>query len=290
MSIRFARSFIVAGVTSGALVLSLASAATADPRSPSNGVGWKYSESGRGFYTDPVSETPSTPPNPNAKVTWVEYDNPWEFEDENGQVTHGAYCFDVNPDTGVPRTGTGTLRGRPSEPRYEAEVLNVDCIDVPNFVPIEVFTEQLEYEVWREIEEPTIDLRPQPATLVNLPVVVSTEGPDRVEVPINVPTDPEMTGSIVATAEFTWTFEDGGVATGQGRPYTPDVDPRDDGGYYVSEIFREPGVKNVTLDVVWTGYVQVDGLPPEEIEPLEYSVTEQIEVREAGGVLINSYR
>ena len=41
--------------------------------------------------------------------------------------------------------------------------------------------------------------------------------------------------------------------TGRGHPYTRTINPRSDGGYYVSKAFNTTGAKTVTLNVHWEG-------------------------------------
>src|SRR5690606_13615013 len=165
-----------------------------------------------------------------------------------------------------------------------------DCVPVgdDDWVSSEEISKAaVDYKVFQQLGEPDIRLAPGARGYVNLPVVVSAdylagdlEGPGeivsrdplRVRVPIEVERPGEnLTGEITATAKFSWTFKGGepSSGSGQGKPYTSSVDPVHESGYYVKTTYHTKGAKQIQLNVRWTGEVQVDGLDPEPIPPIE---------------------
>lgn len=180
-----------------------------------------------------------------------------------------------------------------------------ECVPIPDedWVDIEVVAEEIDWQVIEPLGEPNLTLSPQPLGYVNLPFVVSTDYPEdlpnqpgsrviiesldpvRIRVPFEiVRANFTVSGDIVADADFTWSFQDGGTAKGRGRPYEPGTDPRDHGGYYVTNTFEEPGVKTVNLDVLWTGTAFVDGVDPQEVGEVELNASEQVEIAELNPV------
>jgi hypothetical protein len=188
------------------------------------------------------------------------------------------------------------------DPDDEWDYVDTECVTVPDddWVPMTEITNRIDYSVFQRLGAPKLSLNPAPRGLVNLPVVVSTNYPHglpapghvtswdpvQIEVPIDIPKPGGgLQGNILATADFTWTFEGGKQAKGRGKPYTPAVDPTKDGGYYVKDTFGEKGVKNVHLNVRWTGEVTVEGLEPEPIVPVSVDSDATITVVEAKPVL-----
>lgn len=158
--------------------------------------------------------------------------------------------------------------------------------------------------MFQPLGEPNIAINPGERALVNLPTVVSTNYPEggiegtgellsldptRIRVPIDIDRPGEnLTGELLAEAEYTWSFEEGGTASGRGQPYTPGVDPRTNDDYYVSTTFQTTGIKNVNLDVEWTGEVTVETLAPEPVEPVVVSTSDEVEVRQLQSLLTDS--
>lgn len=312
------------GVLTGAvlLVAAVASPAAAWGPGDSSGIGWQYSEEGSAYYRQPQGGE-SSPGEGGIATSWLligERGETLQCEDpadpeardcapEDGESSISRWCSETDTDTGKPRYPAYQYT-RDIRPNGEPEPWVLDepagfewCIvpDEDDWVPIEEITEDIEYEVFQPLGDPAIQINPGDEAVVNLPTVVSTDYPGDFPGPgeivsmdplvVRIPVDIEkpgenLTGEILAEGEFTWTFEDGGTATGRGKPYDPAIDPRDDGGYYVSNVFYEPGQRTVALDVRFTGEVTVEGLDPEPIEPVDdIGTTAEVNVVELNNVL-----
>lgn len=289
-----------------------------EPGGGGSGISWQYSEEGSAYYRKPQGGE-SSPGRGGIPTVFVsigqrgetlrcEEAAPAPDADCDGEISR--WCSDTDRETGKPRFPAYRFT-REIRPNGEPEPWTVDesadfewCI-VPgddDWVPIEEITTEINYEVFQPLGDPKIHINPGEEAIVNLPTVVSTDYPGgnfpgpgeivsmdplvvRIPVDIERPGD-NLTGEILAEGEFTWTFEGGGTATGRGKPYTPEIDPRNDGGYYVSTVFREPGRRTINLDVRFTGEVTVEGLDPEPIEPVEdIGTSAQVNVVELNNVL-----
>lgn len=130
---------------------------------------------------------------------------------------------------------------------------------------------------------PTANVQPAGVAIVNLPVLVSATplGPQTMQVQQPVP------GELVATPTYTWTFDDGGAATGPGTPYDG-TDPRADPAHYALHIYRAANEHaSVTLTVTWNATFSVAGQTfpiPQLVMP---PITTTFSVREAHSVLVS---
>jgi hypothetical protein len=130
---------------------------------------------------------------------------------------------------------------------------------------------------------PTANVQPTGVAIVNLPVLVSATplGPQTMQVQQPVP------GELVATPTYTWTFDDGGTATGPGTAYDG-TDPRTDPAHYALHIYRAANEHaSVTLTVTWNATFSVAGQTfpiPQLVMP---PITTTFSVREAHSVLVS---
>jgi hypothetical protein len=130
---------------------------------------------------------------------------------------------------------------------------------------------------------PTANVQPAGVAIVNLPVLVSATqlGPQTMQVQQPVP------GELVATPTYTWTFDDGGTATGPGTAYDG-TDPRTDPAHYALHIYRAANEHaSVTLTVTWNATFSVAGQTfpiPQLVMP---PITTTFSVREAHSVLVS---
>jgi hypothetical protein len=273
----------------GVLALIFAAAMWAPAGADSNGgsVGWQYSEAGRGFYqapqggtsgpSDPVHRTEIYQPEwrcsaaecaPSGQYIWC---NP-DWTPEVRQPIYVRVDFVYAAADAGDRTKWQIVGGIPR------------CYPTPEFVPIEDVGYQFQYEIERRFRQPDIELRPNPETLVNLPTIVSTDYPSDKTFDITVPPSKgrtiPLTGTINAHADFTWSFEDGTTASGPGTPYDG-TDPETNPDHYLTNTFRTAGHHTVSLTVTWTGSITVEGLPPEQFEPVTLTSTAGVDVVES---------
>jgi hypothetical protein len=148
---------------------------------------------------------------------------------------------------------------------------------------VEAEVRRIVEERFRDIAEPTIEMAPASAALVNLPVLAWTA--DRRDVTLDI-TQP-LPGRITASPEYRWEWSNGATASGPGRPYSPAVSPTADPGYYVATTYDRPGQARVTLTVRWNGQVTVPGVPAVDIDALVYTSSASVPVREARSVLVD---
>lgn len=255
-------------------------------RADANGgsVGWQYDETGKGFYQAPT--------------TALGGDSDPVFFREWGTTTFWA-CNQIRDCRGVisvtcPEHWQGSRAPTYAEGDWQYaradaadqtkwHLQGEDCLATPVWVPIEQVGYQFQYEIERLLPKPSIELKPNPETLVNLPTVVSTDYPTEKTFAITVPPSAgrtiPLTGTINAHAEMTWTFEDGTTATGAGKPYDG-TDPATNPGYYLTNTFRTAGHHTVTLTVTWTGTITVDTLAPQAFDPVTFTATAGVDVVE----------
>jgi hypothetical protein len=279
---RIALIFVLAAV--GLMTVSMhPTTARADANGGS--VGWQYSESGKGFYQpphtgNPVGSDPVFLREWSSGLVWS--CNP--LADCNGATK--ITCGTDLPGMRAPYFATGAYEFARADAGdvTKWKRVDIDCLETPEFVPIEDIGYQFQYEIQRLLPQPTIDLKPNPETLVNLPTVISTDYPAEKTFQITVPPSAgrtiPLTGTINAHAAFTWTFEDGTTASGQGKPYDG-TDPASNPGYYLTNTFFSAGHHTVTLTVTWTGTITVDTLAPEAFEPVTFTATAGVDVVES---------
>ena len=300
---RLIRLVSAAVVLAGALISTQATAvpAYAGPELP--GIGWQYSEEGKGYYREPQSgESGGGGGGPALTMTEVGIPSQVCVDAPNRQCNgfHSLTCgLGIGPNN---RPWYAHLNYRRTDAGAPWVYESNDCIEVTDedWISLEEISYRVDFEVFQPLGEPNLDLSPAPKGLVNLPVVVSTDYPEgltgpaqiisldpvRVRIPIHIDRPRGgLDGEILADGSYTWQFEGGGTAVGRGKPYTRSVDPTRDGGYYVSEIFRTTGPKNVHLEVQWTGTVTVAGLAPEPIEPVDIDADATVNVVESRPVL-----
>jgi hypothetical protein len=131
---------------------------------------------------------------------------------------------------------------------------------------------------------PKPNVQPGTYTLVNLPVLVSVTDPGEQVMSVQQP----VPGQLVATPTFSWTFDDGTILKGVGRPYTDGVDPRyDKAGYYLSHTYRESRAHaSVTLVVTWHATFAAAGQTFDLPDLRMPGITTTFEVDEAHAVLV----
>jgi hypothetical protein len=289
-AIRVHRLVLVLVVT--ALAVSTLSLQTSAAHADSNGggsVGWQYDETGKGFYQAPT--------------TGHGGDSDPVFFREWGSTTDWN-CNPIRDCNGIGGLGCPEHWGGSRAPTYAEgdweyaradagdqtkwHLQGIDCLPTPVWVPIEQVGYQFEYDIQRLLPKPSIELRPEPETLVNLPTIVSTDYPTEKTFGITVPPSAgrpiALHGTINAHAELTWTFEDGTTASGPGNPYDG-TDPEIDPGHYLTDTFRTAGHHTVTLTVTWTGTITVETLAPEAFDPVTFQATAGVDVIESHPVL-----
>lgn len=286
LSVRPGRRVLLV-LVAAVLVLACLSMHPTTARADANGgVGWQYSEAGKGFYHAPHPGSPSGG-NP---ISYREWGTVGTYSCTAPRAGCGAvlsiYCgYGGLPPDGPPEYGYGEWTYAPADAADEAKwnFVDIDCVPTPEFVPLVEVGYQFQYEIERLLPKPTIDLKPNPETLVNLPTVVSTDYPAEKTFDITVPPSAgrtlPLTGSINAHAAFTWTFEDGTTATGAGKPYDG-TDPASNPGYYLTNTFRTAGHHTVTLSVTWTGTITVQTLAPQAFDPVTFTATAGVDVVE----------
>lgn len=138
----------------------------------------------------------------------------------------------------------------------------------------------------KALPRPHVKVQPNGNTFTNLPTIFYLPNPATFTLPVNQP----VAATITAMPHYRWNFGDGTVGVGDnpGRPYNPNVSPRDNPGYYVSHEYAKPGRFQVTLTVTWQGTFTVAGAP--QVFPLGAVVlaaNAPVQVQEAAGVLTN---
>jgi hypothetical protein len=279
------------------------------------GVGWQYHSEGRGFIRDPGGPTSDPgPPTPDADGYFWKTESGWRWEaadqvfwwdcndTRDGDCGAVSYsCGGLWPPDQRPAIVSVTLRRHQDWPQDQWEFTGeTDCPPVPDedWVSIEEIVDPLDIQIFQGLGAPKIDIEPTPDGLVTLPVILSTQyplplppGPGRVD-----PNDPTrviatvtvngITATITAQATYTWTITgnagEDATLTGRGEPYNRSIDPRNDGGYYVSKQFNTTGPKTATLNVHWEGWVDVPdlgitGLPIEPYDAPPSTTTFQIQ-------------
>lgn len=254
----------------------------------SGSVGWQYSEGAQGFFQPPHTGKP-VGSDPVFLREWSQNKfwacNP--LAHCNGQVS--ILCGTDFPGE-VPRFAYGVYKFAAADAADVTKWTWVaeDCAPTPEFVPLAQVGYQFQFEIERLLPKPTIDLKPNPETLVNLPTIVSTDYPTEKTFQITVPPSAgrtiPLTGTINAHAVMTWTFEDGTTAVGAGRPYDG-TDPASNPGYYLTNTFRTAGHHTVTLTVTWTGTITVQTLAPVAFDPVTFTATAGVDVVESHPVL-----
>lgn len=294
---------LLAALALGTAMLGSSGPAYANAKNPKDGgdVGWKYSESGRGYYQEPQDDTTggggTTDPKAWIYVTKI-FKNSWECPRPKCTLPGGAnlvaiYCsVDMTPTLRRPQfifiQWKYRYEDRSRHPTKKWRILDGDCHGTPEWVPIEEVSWHFEHRVRRRLPDPTIKLNPYPRGLVNLPVIVSTPDPGPQDYDFTIPPSQgrsiELHGTIHAEPHYVWTFEGGKTVHGAGRPYDG-TDPRTSPGHYVTDTFGTSGKKNVHLQVRWTGTVTVEGLDPEPIEPVVFERDATVQVFESRAAL-----
>lgn len=302
------------------LPLSLPTPALAGPEG--GGIGWQYHSEGRGFVRDPGGPSPVPgPPTPDAEGYFWNTESGWRWE-----AADEVFWWDCN-DThdgdcdGVVAYSCGGLWGPDQRPAIVAVRLRhhqdwpagewdftepTDCPPVPDddWVSIDEIVAPLDLQIFQGLGAPNVDISPRPNGLVTLPVILSTNYPlplppgpgqsdpaDPTRVIATVTVD-GITATVTAQATYTWTITgnagENATLTGRGHPYTRTINPRSDGGYYVSKAFNTTGPKTVTLNVHWEGWVDVPdlGITGVPIEPYDAPpTTATFQIQEAKPVL-----
>lgn len=250
-----------------------------------NGIGWYYSATERAFFQTPGSFQPGSD-KPNLEWAYVPACDGNGPAGTTAGICTGALC---TAPTGEPGVTFWQFSRRLNPPDQPWELRGTQCLAGERRVDladVEAELRRILEERFREIAEPSISMAPESAALVNLPVLAWTA--DRRDVTIDI-TQP-LPGRIAATPEYQWQWSNGATASGPGRPYSPSVSPTTNREYYVSTVYDRPGQAEVALTVRWNGTITVPGVPPVEIDPLVYTSTAGVPVREARSVLVDPQR
>ncbi|MBM7785808.1 hypothetical protein [Tenggerimyces flavus] len=284
---------------------------------------WNYHEEGGGYYREPEGGEEGGGGGGGPATVLVEVGSPWVCRHSDDHQCSPPWAQGgtswCGPDYGEPGLGPNGLPWF-AHARFTREVtdpanpgpwmidtdgglgLGTDCVEVgpEDWVSLEdIRTWVVDYSIIRDLPDPVAVISPDPQALVNLPVVVSTDYPGNIPgvdlnadpvtltIPIDIPRPGgNLVGELRAQAKFTWTFEGrADTVNGRGHDYTADVDPRNDGGYYVKNTFTQTGDWNVHLDVLWTGEVDVEGMVSQPIPPIEFDYDATVNVVEAKPVL-----
>jgi hypothetical protein len=305
-------------------VAALVQLGTAEPASALPGEGtveWHYSSEANGYWRPPRPTSPGGGGGGGPATVWVQRNGTnyvaCDPADPAFWCSQGEGPDDPTEITGM-WCGTA-LRGPRGLPlfawiRWERAIKpdgtpdkwigkDADC-DEPgdnDFVPMEEIRETARADVIEDILPPTLAFKPDPAGLVNLPVIVSTDypaeddptiaaykvpgsNPVQLRIPVTVDKNPgpDFQGEITAVlGDYVWRFRDqhGAVVRtisgrGPGRTYDPAVDPRKNPSYYISHTYNEVSHGNtVSLSTNWTGEVHVPGIADEPIRPIAVDAT-----------------
>ncbi len=130
-----------------------------------------------------------------------------------------------------------------------------------------------------------VALEPPGGTLVNLPVVAHTEELPDIGFTVTQP----FPGRLDAAASYTWDFGEGAHQDGPGRPYTPEVSPLADPGYYVAYPYTTAGTKKITLTTTWGATFTVAGIEI-PLDSITFDTSAQVEVFTARSELVAADR
>jgi hypothetical protein len=170
----------------------------------------------------------------------------------------------------------------PGPPAIEGAVCLGGAADT---VTVAQLGDDLDEDVRDHLPSFAIRAQPSPAAIVNLPVLVSAP----VEPAPNFAVTAPVPGSVTVTSTYTWTFDDGVVLTGTGRPYDG-TDPRTAApGYYVAHTYTHADPRgSVSLVVSWhAGFTLAGGVTialPDIVTPAQ---TIAFEVHEVRAVLVS---
>lgn len=258
-------------------------------RTTDSGFGWYYSVEKRAFYR--ISTPRVTSSEPEFEYRYVAACDTGSAADPETLMCGAAFCQTPDGKLGtlfyLYRRPTGsTDSGAWSAVRTSNGQLVAHCARGVERVPLE----DVEAEVRRIIEDkfkdvarPSIELRPRDTAIVNLPVIAWTADQPDVALEIENP----LPGRISATPAYTWSWSNGTFSKGPGTPYTPQVSPSANPGYYVSAIYSARGPAQVTLTVTWSAVIEVPGIAPVPLDPLTYISVADFTVASAGAVLVD---
>jgi hypothetical protein len=244
-------------------------------------VGWYYSAEDQAFFSTPAAFAVSS--EPMLEYTFVPTCQA-NAPGSAGGICAAALCTTSAGEPGV----TFWQFSRPVDPPGSGWTLQ-DTICVPgerrvDLADIEAQVRQIIEDKFREIAEPQIQFAPQTAALVNLPVLAWTQDVGDVRLDIEQP----LPAAIDASPQYRWQWSNGTASEGPGRPYSPDVSPTEDGSFYVSSSYKRRGEASVTLTVTWRAQVTVPGVEPVDLDPLVYTSSASLPVREARSVLVDA--
>ena len=277
----------------------------------SGGISWQYSKTATAYWREPHSRESSGDGGGPATVymqygpagRWLEcpkYDDAFACgEDGGGLTTLLCGSEEVGPN-GLPEFAwiryEREIRPNGEPTKWVGEDGGCSEPSEDDFVSMEEISTEIDYSVFQPLGDPDVSVHPGGRTLVNLPTIVSTSYPEgvgapaellsleeaRVRIPIDIEKPGEnLTGEIIAQADFVWRFEGAGTATGRGRPYVEGKTPQNSPGYYTTGTFTDTGSRSISLTATWTGEVTVETLAPEEIEPVVRESTVELEVVES---------
>ena len=282
-------AFSAATVALAALVGSSAVVHAADSRwgtggnaiTRDNGIGWYYSATQRAFFRTPASFHPGSDA-PDLEWSYVPTCD-GNTPGGNGDVCGAALCTAAGDEPGV----TFWVFSRPVDPP-DSPWTNTGTQCIPgeqrvDLADVEAQIRRIIEDRFREIAEPSVEVAPPNAGLVNVPVLAWTSDPGDVTLQIEQP----LPGEVRASPSYQWQWSNGVTSTGPGRAYTSGLSPTRTPDHYVHAVFDQRGDASVTLTVTWTGDVTVPGLPPIDIEPLIYTAPAGFTILEARAHLVD---
>ncbi|RJK96456.1 hypothetical protein [Vallicoccus soli] len=131
------------------------------------------------------------------------------------------------------------------------------------------------------VTQPDARVEPAAGALVNLPVIVHTD--EAAEVGFDV-TQP-FPGRLSAVPSYAWSFSDGTVLEGAGRPYDG-TSPTQHPEHYLAHTYGSAGAQEVVLEMTWTATFEVAGFTI-PLEDIVFTDAAAVQVRSARSVLVD---
>jgi hypothetical protein len=139
-------------------------------------------------------------------------------------------------------------------------------------------------QIEKAVGHPSITVSPPGLkTLVNIPTIFSA--PDLKPVTLTITTP--VPGTITATPDYSWDFDDGLTGVGPGTPYNPSVDPMKDPDNYLHAIYQTGGPKHIVATLTWDVTFLLQGTTPVDLAPIVAHPSVDIQVMTAKPRLYN---
>jgi hypothetical protein len=251
---------------------------------------WSYSETASAYWRAPLRNSA-----PQVPVTsWRQYsdtndlmcpddDETFACSGDSGAEIIGIYCSDFPGPRGLPTFAWI---------QWE-RVIHSDGIPMPwvgkdagcdepspvDVVPMAEIANAVDAAAIEPMGVPMLNLWQRgtvvrDSVLEDVPVVLATDYPATVTVPVNIPRPGEdFVANVNAVAEFKWTW-DGGSAIGRGTPYKPSPYPVK----YLTATFQNDGTQALSLTATWSGTVEAAGLASQQMLPITISNTRNLRV------------